>query len=156
MAAGVVTSIYRRLGGRYPFAFVAVELHSALFIVAGTLALFTFYFDGSTGEYLTVLAIALSLTEVAIVAAIVRLRPQLAQLRAWISGERDPESTQRAWATAVSMPLYLIKKDMPLPILVSVLPTCVAGTIILDLEWYVAFPLLAVAAIALGYSATLH
>jgi len=156
MAAGVMTSIYRRLGGRYPFAFVAVELHSALFIVAGTLALFTFYFDGTTREYLTVLVIALCLTEVAIIAAIVRLRPQLGQLRAWILGERDPDSTQRAWATAVSMPLYLIKQDLPLPVLVSVLPTCVAGTIILDLEWYVAFPLLAVAAIALGYSATLH
>ncbi len=151
-----MTFFYRRLGGSYPLAFVAIELQSALLIVAGTLALFTFYFDGSTSEYLAVLAIALALTEVAVLAAIFRLMPQLRALRTWIRGRRDPESTQRAWATAVSMPLYLVKRDLPLPVFVSVLPMCVAGVIILDLDWYAIFPLLAGSAVALGYSATLH
>ena len=64
MAAGAMTFLYRRLGGSYPFVFLALELQSALFIVAGTLALFTFYYEGSTAEYLIVLGIALVLTEV--------------------------------------------------------------------------------------------
>ena len=70
MAVGAMTYFYRRLGARYPLAFMAVELQTALFIVAGTLALFTFYFEGRTDEYLTVLVIALVLTEIAIVASL--------------------------------------------------------------------------------------
>ena len=38
MAAGVIAYFYRRLGGRYPLVFLAVELQTALLIVAGTLA----------------------------------------------------------------------------------------------------------------------
>src|SRR4051794_23724636 len=66
MAAGVLTFSYKRLGRWYPLAFMAVELQTALLIVGGTLALFTFYFDGNTHQYLTVLGIALVLTEAAI------------------------------------------------------------------------------------------
>ena len=102
-----MTKLYRRLGGWYPFAFLAVELQSALVIVAGTLALFTFYFEGDWGEYAAVLAIALVLTEAAIVATLVRIQPLLRPLRRWIDGERDQESTDRAWSAAVSLPLHL-------------------------------------------------
>lgn len=156
MASGAMRFFYRRLGGWYPLAFVAIELQSALLIVAGTLALFTFYFDGTAQEYLTVLVIALVATEIAVLAAIFRLLPQLSILRRWIRGNRDPEESQLAWSTAVSIPLYLIKKDLPLPVLVSVFPTCIAGVAILDLDWYAVFPLLAGAAVAIAYSATLH
>lgn len=156
MAAGAMTFLYRRLGGRYPFAFLALELQSALFIVAGTLALFTFYYEGSTEEYLMVLGIALALTEVAIIATIARARRHLQPLSDWIDGARDERATQRAWSEAVSLPLELIKKDLPLPILVTVLPTCIAGMIVLDLEPLTFIPLAAASAVALGYSAMLH
>jgi class 3 adenylate cyclase len=156
MAVGAMTSLYRRLGGWYPLAFLAAVLQTSLFIVAGTLALFTFYFEGSTSEYLMVLAIALVLAEIAIVATVLRTRPALRPLAAWIEGERDPESTQRAWSAAVSMPIYLIRRDLPLPVVITVLPTLAAGMVILDLEWVAVFPLLAGAAVAMGYSAMLH
>ncbi|HEX5954859.1 MAG TPA: adenylate/guanylate cyclase domain-containing protein [Solirubrobacterales bacterium] len=151
-----MTKLYRRLGGWYPFAFLAVELQSALVIVAGTLALFTFYFEGDWGEYAAVLAIALVLTEAAIVATLVRIQPLLRPLRRWIDGERDQESTDRAWSAAVSLPLHLVKRDLPMPVLVTVIPTCVAGIVILDLGWLTIIPLLLGAAIAMGYSAMLH
>ena len=48
---------------------MVVELQTALLIVAGTLALFTFYFEGDTSEYLTILGVALVLTECAILGA---------------------------------------------------------------------------------------
>ncbi len=156
MTAGVVSYFYRRLGGRYPFAFLAVELQTALVIVAGTLALFTFYFEGSIDEYMLVLAIALVLTEIAIITALLRVRPLLRPLSAWIDGDRDEKASQAAWSAAVSLPLYLIKRDLPLPVAISVLPICIAGVAILDLEWLAIFPLLAGAAVALGYSAMLH
>lgn len=156
MAVGALTFCYRRLGGRYPLAFVAIELQTAILVVAGTLALFTVYYEGSSAEYLSVLAIALALTEVAIVATIVRALPMVRPLRSWIAGERDEEATQRAWLAAVGMPLYLVRRDLPLPVFITVIPTLIAGVVILDLSWLTIFPLGAAAAIALGYSAMLH
>src|SRR5690349_9513128 len=105
MAAGVITFLYRRLGSRYPLVFMVVELQTALLIVAGTLALFTFYFEGDTSEYLTILGVALVLTECAILASIYRLLPQIRPLSDWIGGQRDEESTERAWEAAASLPI---------------------------------------------------
>ncbi len=151
-----MTTLYRRLGGRYPFVFLAVELHSALLIVAGTLALFSFYYQGTTSEYLMVLAIGLVLTEATIVITLVRVRPQLRPIQAWIDGERDPDSTTRAWASAAGLPIELIKRTLPAPVILSAIPTCVAGTIILDQPWYSLIAFLLGAAIAIGYSGLLH
>ncbi|MQA75379.1 MAG: HAMP domain-containing protein [Solirubrobacterales bacterium] len=156
MAAAAITYLYRRLGGRYPLVFVAVALQSALFIVAGTLALFSFYYDVSLGEFMVVLAIGLVLCEAAVSAAVIRALPRLRVLGRWIDGRRDPRSTEEAWAAAVGLPLYLIKRALPLPVLVSALPTCIVGIAILGLAWVAIFPLLAAAVIAIGYSAMLH
>jgi class 3 adenylate cyclase len=156
MAAGVITFLYRRLGSAYPLVFMVVELQTALFIVAGTLALFTFYFEGDTTEYLTVLVVALVLTECAILASIWRLRPQIKPLSEWIGGDRDEEATERAWEAAASLPIVLLRRDLPIPVLISALPICIVGIIVLDLSPLAIFPLLAGAAVAMGYSAILH
>ena len=156
MAAGVLTFFYKRLGRWYPLAFMAVELQTALLIVGGTLALFTFYFDGDTHEYLTVLGIALVLTEAAILTSLWRVSGQIRPISDWIDGSRDEPATERAWSAAIGLPILLLKRDLPIPVLVSVLPTCVAGILILDLPALAIFPLLAGAAVAMGYSAILH
>jgi class 3 adenylate cyclase len=151
-----MTSLYRRLGSRYPFVFLAIEMQSALFIVGGTLALFTFYYDGTAGEYLLVLGIALVLTEVAIVATLLSARSQLRPLRDWIGGKRDPEATLQAWSAALGLPLYLVKRGLPVPVIAATIPMCIAGVAILGLSWLAFFPLAAGAAIAIGYAAMIH
>lgn len=156
MAVGAMTFFYRRLGPRYPLAFMAVELHTALFIVGGTLAMFTFYFDGDSHEYLTVLVIALALTELAILASLWRIIGQIRPIRHWIADNRDDECTQAAWASAINLPVVLLKRDLPIPVLISVVPTCFAAVIVLDLPALGIFPLLAGSAVAMGYSAILH
>jgi len=156
MAVSAMAWFYKRLGGWYPLVFLAVELQSALFITAGTLALFTFYYEGDLNEYSIVLGIALVLTEIAIAIAILKARPLLRLMREWIQGKRDPEHTARAWGAAVSIPLELVKRDLPLPVFGVVIPTCVAGIAILELSWLAIFPLLAAAFVAMGYSAVLH
>ncbi len=156
MAVGAMTFFYKRLGGRYPIAFMAVELQTALFIVAGTLALFTFYFDATSDEYLAVLAIALGLTELAILASLWRIRGQIRPISEWIDGERDADATHDAWSSAINLPVLLLKRDLPIPVLVSVLPICIVSVMILDLPMLAVFPLLAGAAVAMGYSAILH
>ena len=156
MAVAAMTFFYKRLGARYPLAFMAVELQTALVIVGGTLALFTFYFDGDTHEYLTVLAIALVLTEAAILASLWRITGQIRPIREWIAGDRDERSTHDAWSAAINLPVLLLKRDLPIPVLISVLPICIVSVAILDLPVLGIFPLLAGAAVAMGYSAILH
>ena len=156
MAVAGLTYLYKRLGGSYPVVFLAVELQTALLVVAGTLALFSFYYEGTFEEYVTVLGIALVLTEAAVLATIIRLRPRLRPLRSWLDGDRGPDSTQQAWSAAVGLPLALIKRGLPIPVVLTVIPTVVAGIVVLDLSWLAVFPLAAGAAVAMGYSAMLH
>ena len=151
-----MTYFYRRLGARYPLAFMAVELQTAMFIVAGTLALFSFYFEAGTQEYLTVLAIALALTELAIVASVLRIRSQIRPIHDWLAGNRDEAATKDAWSAAINLPVLLLKRDLPIPVLVSVLPICIVSVIVLDLPVLAIIPLLAGSAVAMGYSAILH
>ena len=156
MAIGAITRLYQRLGRRYPFTFLAIELQSALVVVAGTLGLLTFYYEGSLADYLLILAITLVLTEAAIIATLLRARPLLRTVSDWIGGERDPEATERAWAAAVSIPLHLVKRDLPGPVVASAVPSCVAGVLILDLTGWSLIPLFAVSAISIGYGMVLH
>ncbi len=156
MAVPAMTFFYKRLGSRYPLAFMAVELQTALVIVGGTLALFTFYFDGDTHEYLTVLGVALVLTEAAILASLWRITGQIRPIREWIAGDRDERSTHDAWSAAINLPVLLLKRDLPIPVLISVVPICIVSVAILDLPVLGIFPLLAGAAVAMGYSAILH
>ena len=156
MLVGPLTFMYRKLGSRYPMTYLTLELHSALVIVLGTAALFSFYYDGSTGEYMTALAVALVLTEIAILKGLMRARRQVRPISRWIGGERDPEQTTEAWAAAVSLPLNLVKADLPFPIAVTVVPTCIATIAILDLHWLAFFPLLAGSAVSISYAGVLH
>jgi adenylate cyclase len=156
MALGPMTYFYRRLGWRYPSVFLTVELHSALFIVAGTLGLFTFYYDGSTGEFLAVLAVALVLTEAAVLWTLARSRRHVAPMIAWLRGERDADATAKAWAASVGMPVTLLRRDLPVPVGLSVLGICIAAIPILDLSWLSFFPLLLGSLVSVGYAAVLH
>jgi class 3 adenylate cyclase len=156
MAVGALTFFYRRLGARYPLTFMAIELQTALLIVGGTLALFTFYFDATTDEYMTVLWISLVATEAAILASLWRVREQIRPIHDWIESDRDEQSTHDAWSAAINLPVILLKRDLPIPVVVSVLPICIASIVILDLPPLAIFPLLAGSAVAMGYSAILH
>lgn len=156
MAAGAMSYLYRRLGGWYPLAFLAVELHTAQVIVAGTIVLVSFYYEGELSEYLQLMAIAAVLTEAAILATLYRVMPRLRQLRRWIVGERGAEQTRRAWAAAVGLPVFLVKRGLPIPVGISVVPICIAAILLLDLRWEAIFPILFGALVAVGYAAILH
>jgi len=153
----VLTRLYRRLGPRYPAALLTVELGTAPFtITAVTLGLLSFYYDASAGEFFTVLLIAEAVCALAVTAVLARSYPRLRPINRWIGGERDPDSTARAWSTAVGLPLDLIKRDVPIPVLVCVIPGCIAAVVFLDLRWYDFFPIFIGSLAALGYSLILH
>ena len=156
MALPVLTRLYRRLGHRYPYVFLTVELQSAFVITAATLGLFSFYYDASTGDYLLVLAVSMGLTALAVSITLLRTYPLLGPIAEWLAGSRDAEHTGRAWAAAVGLPLSLIRRDVGVPVVVTIVPASICAVIVLGLGWLAFFPLFAGAMVALGYSAILH
>src|SRR3954453_16162022 len=156
MALPALSRLYRRLGRHYPYAFLTIELQSAFAGTAATLALFSFYYNASTADYLRIVAVALALTGAAVAITLIRTFPLMRPIRDWLGGERDADSTTRAWAAAVALPLNLIRRDMWVPIGVAIVSTCGWAVLVLDLSWPAFFPLFAGSMVALGYSAILH
>src|SRR6185503_12230306 len=99
---------------------------------------------------------ALALTAGALGWGLVRILPRRRPITAWIGGERDDEATERAWATAVGLPLRLVRDELFSPVAAVVLPSCVAAVFILDLSWLDFFPLVIAGSVAVGYGAILH
>jgi adenylate cyclase len=156
MAMGALEFLYRKLGSSYPFAFLLLELQSAFVITAGTIFLFSFYYDAPDEDYLLVGAIAMVLTALAVAATLVRLFPRMRPLSRWIAGKRSPEDTEAAWRAAIDLPLRMIRSDLWVPAFGVVVPTVIASLVIFDAPWYSFFPLTAGGLVALGYAATLH
>src|SRR3954454_13128812 len=156
MALPALSRLYRRLGRFYPYAFLTIELQSAFVITAATLGLFGFYYNASTGDYVKVLGVGLFLTGVAVATTLVRTFPLIRPVADWIGGSRGAESTRTAWAAAVVLPLNLIRRDLWVPIVVTVVPTCAWAVIVLGLAWVHFIPFFVGSMVALGYSAILH
>jgi adenylate cyclase len=156
MALGAFTWLYRRLGSWYPPVYLTLELQTAFLVTAGTLALFTFYWDMSQHDFVVILLIALALTAVAVALNLVRTYPLLKPIRRWIEGDRTDQASNEAWVAAIGLPMDLIKRDMVFPFVVVVFPTCVAAVTILNLSWLTFFPFFFGASVAVGYGAMLH
>ena len=147
---------YRRLGRRYPVAFLGLEMQAAFLITGGTVFLLSFYYDGSKAEFAQIYAITLTLTAVTLLYGFLKIKPKLGPVREWIAGRRDPDSTAKAWTAAISLPLDVVRAEMLLPIAVVIVPGCVSAVVILDLAWTAVLPLLAASMVSVGYGAILH
>jgi adenylate cyclase len=147
--------LYGKLGRRYPKVFVTLELQAGLFVTAGTVVLLCMYYDAAMSEFWQLLAIAMLLTAGALIWGLHSIYPRLTPISDWIGGERGARATERAWAAAVGLPLSLIR-DMLIPILVVVIPSCIAGVVIIGLSWFSFFPLVIAGLASIGYAAILH
>jgi adenylate cyclase len=156
MSLPALTWFYRKLGRHYPAAFITVELQSALLVTAGTVGLFTFYYDADGEEFLRVMLISLGLTALAIGYEMVRIYRRVRPIQAWIDGARGPEDTARAWSSAVGLPLTVVRRDLPVPVTLAVVAACAAGVAVVELPWTAFFPFLAGSAVAVGYATLLH
>jgi adenylate cyclase len=156
MALGALTWLYRRAGSRYPAIFLTLELQTAFLITAGTLALFTFYWEMPKADFITIFVIAMVLTAVAVALNLLRTYPLLRPIRDWIAGARSERESARAWAAAVDLPMGLLKRDFALPFLIVVLPSTVVAVAILELPWLSFFPFFLGSAAAVAYGGMLH
>jgi adenylate cyclase len=150
-----LTWLYRKLGRRYPGAFITVELQGAFLVAAGAVALLSFYYSGSKEDFLTILAITLGLTAIGVGFVLARVLKRLRSLKAWIGGERSSEQTAEAWHVAVSLPIELIRRDFIVPVVVTVITVAVAVAV-LQLSWLAFFPIAIAALATAAYAGTLH
>ncbi len=150
-----LTWMYRKLGRRYPGVFITLELQSAFLIATGAVALFSFYYNVTSGDFLKILAITLGLTAVGIWFVIFRVLGRLRPLRAWIGGARSSQQTAEAWHLAVNLPMELIRRDFLVPVVVTVIAV-IASIAVLGLSWLAFFPIAIAALLTVAYAATLH
>jgi len=135
---------------------MSLELQAGFVVTAGTIGLLAAYYEASLTDLLGLLAVALGLTGAALAWGLYRIWPRLKPISRWIGGERDEESTERAWGAAVGLPLNLVREELLPPVVAVVVPSAVAAVLILDLSWLDLFPLLIAGAVAVGYGAILH
>jgi adenylate cyclase len=150
-----LTWLYRKLGPRYPAAFITVELQTAFLVASGAVALFSFYYSVSSGDFLTILAITLGLTAIGIGFVLVRVMRRLRPLQEWLTGARSSQETVRAWHAAVDLPIEMVRRDFWAPFVVTVV-TVVAAIAILGLTWLAFFPIVVAALLVTAYAGTLH
>ncbi len=154
--AGTLTWLYRKLGPRYPFGYIAVEMQSSFLISTGVVALFSFYYNAGERNFLLMLAVTLALTALSVIVVLFRVHRRTRPLADWIAGERSPGQTAAAWHAAVGLPLDLVKRDLPVPVFGVVIPASIFAVIQLDLSPLATIPLLIGGLIAIGYSGILH
>jgi adenylate cyclase len=150
-----LTFLYRKAGRLYPSVFITLELQTAFVVGAGAVALFSFYYEVSKADFLTVLAITEGLTAIAICFVLARTYKRMRPLQEWIGGARSPGQTARAWRVAVELPRELVRRDFYFPIIVT-LVACLSAIIILELSWLAFFPIIFGGLLAIAYSGTLH
>ena len=120
---GLLSWLYRKLGKRYLRYFLALELQTAYPVIFGTFALFSFYYDGSFGDFAVLAGVCSALAALSIAIAYFKTTPMLKPIDLWIDGRHDPDSTAEAWAAAVSFPWRMIRSVSLLPLIVVVLPS---------------------------------
>ncbi len=156
MALTALTWFYGRLGRFYPGTYVTLELQSAFFVTIGTLALLSVYYDALSEDWLSIGAVALGTTAIAVVVNLWRNFPLLEPVTAWIEGARSPEQTQQAWTTAVGLPLLFIRRDFWVPFAIVLVPTSAAAILLAELSWLAIFPIFTAGLVAIGYGGILH
>jgi class 3 adenylate cyclase len=148
--------LYRKLGARYPKVFVVLELQAGFAVSALTVLGLGIYYDARASDIAVVMAVALVTTGAALGWGLTRIYPHLVTLSRWIGGPRDEESTDRAWAAAVGLPMALVRQELFIPLFGVVLPTTTAAALAFDLPWTGFVTLVVVGMIAVGYGAILH
>ncbi len=156
MAVTALRWAYRRLGRLYPRIFLVLELQTVYPVILGTYGLFSFYYDGTAGEFFTLFGITCGLAAIAIVIACLRTFPMLRPLEAWIAGARNDRATTEAWAAAISFPWRMIRTNAIVPAFIVLVPSAVLSVVVLELSWTAAFPFLAGSVVALAYASMLH
>jgi class 3 adenylate cyclase len=107
---GPPRDLYRRSGPRY-FEYAAGAMVLNGLVVSGFLVVtLVLYVDVSLGELAIIIAASAAGYALEGLVAGMHLRRAAQPVAAWLAGERSDEATSRAWSTAASLPLGLLRR----------------------------------------------
>lgn len=151
----VLERAYRRLGRRYPTAFMSLELASGGIVGIGGALFLRLYVPMSTEQLLELMAAALIAGLVPFPYAVRRGIGLLRPVREWIEGDRTPEKSVEAWRAAIAFPLDIWPRVWYRQALAIVIVFTIGATIILDLSPLGTAGIFGISWLAVGYGAVL-
>ncbi|MEA2497567.1 MAG: adenylate cyclase [Thermoleophilaceae bacterium] len=148
--------LYRRLGWRYFWAYVAFDVVSALLISLGTLGIFVLYTDATATEFWRALVATETCTVVGLAWVMHRARGLVWPLVEWLRSGKPEAGALDAWQRAARLPRDFTIRNGWQPFLIVCLPIAVFVTVDFDLPWYSSLVIFAGSSVAVAYAAVLH
>src|SRR5436190_22687414 len=100
--------LYRRLGHRYFWAYVAFEVSSACLICLGTVALFALYTPTTESQFWRALAAAEIAVAIGLVWVMRKARVLADPIVEWLRDGKPASRALLAWRTAAALPRDLV------------------------------------------------
>src|SRR3954468_14130731 len=148
--------LYRRLGWRYFWAYIAFDVSSALLITAGTLGIFVLYTDVSAAEFWRAFVIAELATVAGLVFVFARAKVLVSPLIGWLRDGKPASGALDAWQRAARLPREFTVRSGWQPFLIIGIPVSLFVVLDFGLPWYSVFVIFAGGSVAVAYAAVLH
>src|SRR3954447_25708189 len=148
--------LYRRLGWRYFWAYIAFDVSSALVITAGTLGIFVLYTDVSAAEFWRAFVIAELATVAGLVFVFARAKVLVSPLIGWLRYGKPASGALDAWQRAARLPREFTVRSGWQPFLIIGIPVSLFIVLDFGLPWYSVLVIFAGGSVAVAYAAVLH
>jgi class 3 adenylate cyclase len=149
--------LYRRLGHRYFWAYVAFEVISAYLTCAATIGLFALYIpDFSSADLVLVVVVAEIAVTTALAWSMSRAKEFAAPLIEWVKTGKPASGAESAWRVAAALPREFVVRNGWQPFVIISVPVAVFSVLLFDLPAYTALFIIAGIWVAVAYAAVLH
>lgn len=149
--------LYRRLGHRYFWAYLAFEVWSAYLITLGTIGLFALYMDDfGWDDFWQVAVVSELAVTVALVWALFRAKDVSQPIVGWVKGGKPADGAEQAWRTAAALPREFVVRNGWQPFVIVSVPIAIYEVIAAKLPWYSALFIMLGIWVAIAYAAVLH
>jgi adenylate cyclase len=154
--ASIARILFERLGRRYLAAVYAFQVALVLAVVLAGVAMLFLYEDLTPGEFLRIAAVAEAAVLLESIFALRVAARLLEPVKRWLGGDRDADSTIRAWRALAELPIGFLRRWKLVPPLLTIPPVAVFAALELDASPLGALALLVGAFVVLSYGATLR
>src|SRR5437764_962763 len=148
--------LYRKLGHRYFWAYVAFEITSAFLICLGTVGLFALYTNTTESQFWRAFGVSCIAVAVGLVWAMRRARGLSDPLIDWVHDGKPASRALLAWRTAVALPRDFVVCNGWQPFVIIGVPIALFVTIDFKLPAYSALIIFVGICIATAYARGLH
>jgi len=148
--------LYARLGPRYPRVVLTAQFQLAHAITLSGVGLLLLYQSMSTDQLLAIIAVSQGLVVIENFLSVRLANRLIRPADAWLGGQRDEHTAQRAWRALATLPLTYVRHRRKMAVAMQLIPISVFITLELGLRWYSLPILMAGAAVVLSYGVFLR